>query len=512
MLQAKKRTLKIFNFTAQGDRQSSKVWNERLSFPLDLSRLREYYDFLFSSFGYFAYRWEDCRTVLLAAPESYSFYLTLSHPFLVKQSGGIGADMNIQTYFELKSLFTEHPLLIVGILLIVGYVMGKSATRIKLPEISGFILAGLLVNSFTTGIVTHEMNSLLHNITEIAIGFLALSIGSVFSVRKMRRIGKKVAGITIIHLIGTFLIVLSGCVFAQMLFPQLNIGYPYAILLAVIACATSPAAIIAEVHHLRAHGKFIDYLFGVVALGDAITVVIFGLAFTFVINIIGGVGTYSLIQQSIMEIVYSFICGVVCALPLSATIRQKRNSNEITILTTGFIFITTGISVVMHLSPLLVNMSMGAALVNLSNKNTKIFRSVEPLTPPIYALFFVIAGLEIDPRIFINRTPMVIALFYIVLRILSKHWSMKLGCKISDVDNRIGRNLGLCMLSKGGIALGFVLLIQTSPPLESLRQNTEISTIMTTLVNIVLISIFINELTSPFFLRRAVIRGNNMEV
>ncbi|MFW6367274.1 MAG: cation:proton antiporter [bacterium] len=420
--------------------------------------------------------------------------------------------MVMETLLELKTLFTEHPLFLVGFLLLFGYLAGKAASRIHLPEISGFILAGLLVNSFTTGIVTHEMNRSLHVITEVAIGFLALTIGSEFSVRKMRRIGKEVLTIALVHLCGTFVVVLAGCMALNAAFPAFNIGYPYAILLAVIACATSPAVIVAEVHHLRAQGRFVDYLFGVVALGDAITVVIFGLAFTFVINILGAVESFSLISQSILEIVYSIVCGAVFAFPLSAAIRRMHNSNEIMIVTIGFICVTTGFSIVLHLSPLLVNMTMGAAMINFSSRNQRIFYSIEPLTPPIYALFFVIAGLEIDPRIFISGMPMLIAILYILLRIAGKQLSTKLGCALCNLNSRIGNNLGLCMLSKGGIALGFVLLIQTSPALEALRQDQQISAIMSDMVNIVLISIFVNEVISPFFLRHAVIQGNEMEV
>ena len=415
------------------------------------------------------------------------------------------------TLLEVKRLFTAHPLFLLGLLLLVGYGMGKLALRVRLPEITGFILAGLLVSPFTTGIVRAEMNPMLHMVTEVAIGFLALTIGSEFSVPKLRRMGRAVAKITVVVVAGTFGLVLLGCLILDPLFPSVPLGHPYAMLLAVIACATSPAIIVAEVHHLRAHGRFIDYLFGVVALTDAITVVLFGLALTLFVNLFDTTGGYSLLGRSLAEVVYSVVAGLLCAVPFSIMVRRIRSANEVMIVTIGFVFILTGAAIALHLSPLLMNMALGAAMVNLATGNHRIFRALEPFTPPIYALFFVIAGLEIDPYVFWSGPVMVAAGGYILIRGGAKYLTTRLGCHWCATGPAIERHLGLCMFAKGGIALGFVLLIQTSPVMDGLRDHPEIYGNLTTLVNMVLISIFVNELVSPIFLRYAVVRGNEME-
>ncbi len=417
----------------------------------------------------------------------------------------------MDTLLEIKRLFTDHPLFLLGLLLLVGYGVGKLALRIRLPEITGFIFAGMLVSPYTTGVVSLEMNEILHVITEVAIGFLALTIGVEFSARKLRRIGRDIATITAVSLIGTFLLVLAGCLFLDRLLPSIHIGHPYAILLAVIACATSPAIIVAEVHHLRAHGRFIDYLFGVVALTDAVTVVLFGLAFTLVVNILGDIGSYVLLAQSVREIVFSVAGGVVCAVPLTMILRQGGNRNELMLITIGYVFVVTGAAIALHLSPLLVNMAMGTALVNFSHRNQLLFQAIEPFTPPIYALFFVIAGLEINPRVFTSGPAIIAGVVYILLRGFGKYGTTYLGCRLSQTTLPVRRHLGLCMFSKGGIALGFVLLIQTAPALESLRESPFIYANLNMLINIVLMSIFINELLSPIFIRYAVVRGNEME-
>lgn len=419
----------------------------------------------------------------------------------------------MDAFLELKSVFTDHPLFLLGLLLLVGYGVGKLALWVRLPEITGFILAGLLVSPFTTGVVTHDIHEWLHVVTEVAIGFLALTIGSEFSVGKLRRIGRNIAAITTMTLLGTFAVTLVGCLILDRMFVTIDLGAPYALLLAVIACATSPAMIVAEIHHLRAHGKFVDYLFGVVALTDAITVAVFGLAFTLVINLLGDQGSISLLGISLIEIVSSIVGGALAALPLAWILRRNIQRNELMIITMGYIFVLTGAAIALHLSPLLVNMAAGATLVNITPMNQRIFRSIEPLTPPIYALFFVIAGLEIDPRVFVAGPVLAAGGAYILLRGISKYATTYWSCRHRGIEEPITRYMGLCTFSQGGIALGFVLLIQTSPALEALSQTAPlVHQNFHLLVNIVLMSIFVNEVVSPIFLRYAVVRGNEMEL
>jgi Kef-type K+ transport system membrane component KefB len=356
------------------------------------------------------------------------------------------------------------------------------------------------------------MNESLHIVTEVAIGLLALSIGGEFSVRKIRRIGRKVAVITIVHILLTILLVTLGCMLLDLALAEFEMGFPYALLLGVIACAVSPAIIIAEVHHMRAHGPFVDYLYGMVALGDAITAVVFGFVFTLVTNILDPrIGMSFMLGRSLREIGLSVVCGFVCALLLGLLTRRLRNPDELLIVLVGVVFAVTGISVVLHFSPLLVHMTMGVTLTNLSSRSHSLLRPLERLTPPIYALFFVLAGLELDPSI-VTRLPILgVGGFYVLLRAVSKRVGTEAGCRCAGVEPRIAKNLGYCTLAQGGVALGFVLLIQTSPALAALRTDQAIYRIFSQLVGVIMLSIFVNEMASPFFLRAALVRGNEME-
>ncbi len=413
---------------------------------------------------------------------------------------------------ELSALYVAHPLFLVGLLLIAGYFLGRLFGIMKLPEISGFILAGLLVNILSGGHIHHKLNDSLHVVTETAIGLLALSVGAEFSARKLKRIGRDIFVISLSCLTGTFFAIYFACIGLAWLFPGVPIGHPYAILLAVIGCATAPAIIVAEVHHLRAHGRFIDYLFGTVAFSDAFCVLMFGLAFPIVMNALHAESaTLYSISASLREIGLSVLAGAAAGVILHLLTRKIRNPGEYLIVTIGVVFVMTGIVILLHLSPLLANMVLGAVLINLSSGNRRLFKQIEPLTPPLYALFFVIAGIEINPSVFLQKTVLFASLFYVAIRAVGRCAGSYAGGLACELPSSIRRNLGLCMLSQGGIALGFVLLIQTSPLISNIPETDPLFGIFPQLVNIILASIFINEIASPFLLKSAIIRGNEME-
>ena len=153
---------------------------------------------------------------------------------------------------------------------------------------------------------------------------------------------------------------------------------------------------------MKARGKFVDYLYGIVALDDAGTVILFSIAFAISTSMISGAElniNHSLIH-AFKEIMYSLIIGIIGGVAIHFSTIRKRNMNEVKILALGFIFMTTSISISLHLSPLISNMALGMFLVNMNKKNVRILFSLEPLTPPLYAVFFAIAGTELNLKIF----------------------------------------------------------------------------------------------------------------
>ncbi len=390
-----------------------------------------------------------------------------------------------------------------GLLLVVGYLIGKLAAKCKLPEITGYILAGLLVGESVTGVFPKEMNHSFAIITETALGLIALAIGVEFSASKLKRIGRATVVINLVQVLTTLL-----AVFTTMWL--MGMDAPFALLLGAVATATAPAASLAIAHAMRARGKFIDYIHSVIALGDAACLLLFGLILSFTGKLLGtSTNGNSDVFYALREVVISLVLGLVGAVVLHQFTRSKKSQNELLILTLGVVFMTTATAIIFHLSPLLSNMTMGCVLINLSARNHRLFRILEPLTPPLYALFFVIAGTELNLEVFTRREVAIMGGAYILVRGLGKYVGAWLGCKLGRIGEPIRSNLGWCMLPQAGVALGLVLLIQTSPVMQRLSENQ--TQIMNDMVNIVLMSVFVNELIGPPLLKMAIIRGNQSD-
>lgn len=412
----------------------------------------------------------------------------------------------LTSLFEFKHILSGHPMFAAGILLMMGHFLGKLASRAGLPEITGYIVAGLLMGEAVTGIFPSHMGESFKIVTEVALSLIALTIGGEFSRVKLVRMGKAAVIITAAQLLLTFGAVAAGlCLFGMEL--------PFALLLAAIASATAPAATVAIVQSLRAHGRFVDYLYGTVALDDAGCVVIFGVTFAIVSGLLGAsaraVSGVALVGEALLEVFISIAIGVVSGLCLHLLVRRKSNANEILVVSLGVIFLTTALAIVFHLSPLLTNMAAGCTLINVSARNHRVFRILEPLSPPVYALFFVIAGTELNPRIVMQEEILRLGLVYLAFRAAGKYGGVYLGCVLSKVSARVRNYLGLCMLPQAGVAIGLVLLIQASPITAALAPEHLKS--LDAMVNIVLLSVFVNELLGPPISRFAVIKGNDME-
>ena len=410
----------------------------------------------------------------------------------------------LQHLVSMRDLMSHHPLFSVGILLVVGFFIGRLAGRVNLPEITGFIVAGLIMGEAVTGIVPAHMNESLKIVTEVALGLIALTIGSEFYIVKLRKLGKAIILITFIQLLVTFGVVAA----ALFLF---GLAPPYALLLGAVASATAPAATVAIVQSLRARGLFIDYLYGVVALDDVGCVLLFGVIFAVVSGNLGG-GTSSGFHQvthALLEIGASVIIGIVSGFLIHLATFKRKNSNEIMIVTLGILFVFTAVAIVFNLSPLLMNMMAGAVIINLSPKNHRLFRILEPLTPPIYALFFVLAGLELQPAVIFKGEVLLLGSVYIIARAVGKYGGVFAGGLATKTEGRIRNYLGFCMLPQAGVAIGLILLIQVSPVVAALPGNARL--IIDNMVNIVLLSVFINELIGPPLSKFAILRGNEME-
>ena len=276
----------------------------------------------------------------------------------------------LDALLHFKVVIAEHAILSVGLLLAAGYILGKLFERIRLPSITGYILAGLLMGESVSGIITHEMSGNLHILTEIALGIIALTIGGEFSLDKIKRTGVKIITITVFEAIGAFVVVTFVLTIA-------GFGIFYALLLGTIASATAPAATVIIVRELRARGEFIDYLYGVVAFDDAISVILLSIVFSlitpFLTSIVMQGAALRGVMHAFLEIILSAFLGFAGGYILSFTTRKKYKVNEILLIAVSTLFIVIALSMAFRLSLLIASMVMGATLINLSSKNRRIF-------------------------------------------------------------------------------------------------------------------------------------------
>ena len=179
------------------------------------------------------------------------------------------------------------------------------------------------------------------------------------------------------------------------------------------------------------------------------------------------------------------------------------------ILTLGFLFLSTTTALLFDFSPLLVNMAAGAALTNMSPRSSRIFRTLEPFTPPVYAIFFVIAGTKLNPSLLFGPEILLFGLVFVVARWIGKYSGAYFGSRLTGASPAIRRYLGLGLFAQAGIALGLVVLLQTAPELHGLENLP--AGVVETSINIVLFSVFVNEITGPPIAKFAIQRALTVE-
>ncbi len=400
----------------------------------------------------------------------------------------------------IEQYFAHHIIFSAGLLLIVGYIFGQLADKIKLPTITGYILAGVVIGSSGLKMIRHENMEMLYILSEITLSFIAVIIGGEFSFYKLKIYGKKILILTLSQMFLTFFLVSYGL---------LAIGFSnyVAFVLGAISAATAPAATVVIVEKLKARGKFVDYLYGIVALDDAGTVILFSIAFAISGSMMGDVQvniSHSIIH-AFKEIFISIIIGAISGLIIHYVTIKKHNLNEIKIISLGMIFITTSIAISLHLSPLIANMTLGMMIINMNKKNARILFSFQPMTPPLYAIFFAIAGAELDIAVFKNPVILLAGFVFIILRFIGKYFGIYISGTAMKIDKDVRKYLGLSLLPQAGVAIGLMLFVQASPIV--LQASIEIQNEITQMTNIILMSVFVNEIIGPPLSKFAILKN-----
>lgn len=402
----------------------------------------------------------------------------------------------------LLDVFHRSPVLSLGLLLLCGYLLGKLCERIRLPAITGYILAGLLLGQSVAEVIDESARHSMGSVTQVALGVIALTIGGEFSFFKLKQTGVKILILTLFEALFAFAAVSGFLTLA-------GLESPVALLLGSIAAATAPAATVVIVRELRARGPFIDYLYGIVAFDDAVSVILFGVVFAVAAPLLTGAavagGILGSVLNAFLELVMAVVLGFIGGLLVHLLTAKKHRINEIMLIVVALLFLVTALASALRISLLIADMAMGCTLVNLSGRNRRIFDIIEPLTPPIFALFFILAGTELDVAVFSKGFVVLIGLLYLVSRFAGKVAGIQAAGLLTKTPARIRNYLGFCLFPQAGVAIGLALFIRTSPAI--LNAEAHVQEMLSVGVNIVLLSVFVNELVGPILSRFGIKKG-----
>jgi Kef-type K+ transport system membrane component KefB len=391
-----------------------------------------------------------------------------------------------------------HPVFGLGILLAGSWFLGRQAERLGVPSVTGFIIAGIILGPRVSGMVHSDLYMRMETVTQIAVAMIAVVIGSEFNLARMKRIRRAMATITVMQLGATFLLV-SIALFASGLLPL-----SVALLLGAIATSTSPTSTVTIARGLKARGSFIDHLYGAIPLDDAGCLFLFALVAAFSGGFLMPVD--SSVPQSILFFLREAVGSMLLGLATGAAIRKStpaaEGPNSVYIVSLGLICLMTALASSFELSPLLSGMAAGAVIANSPGKGRHVIDSLDRLSPPLYAVFFAIAGSELDFSVFGQGSVLLLGIIYILTRAAGKYGGVWLGAVLSRSGRNVRNYLGLAMMPHSGVTIGLLLYIQAQ------AVNPGAAGFPPVMVNIVLMGVFVNELAGPLLSRYAIMKGS----
>jgi len=384
----------------------------------------------------------------------------------------------------------------IACLLGLGLVAAYGARRLRLPAVTGYIAAGLVLGPAGLGLLEAEVvGGRLEHFVQIALMLIAFGIGEHLELRRLRPVLGRLVFLGGGEGCACFVAVAGGVLALTALRPVPGVGFSAAFLLAAISIATAPASVLHVTRELKAAGPLTDLLLQGVAANNALAIACFGLVFALSQKSAGaGAGFAALAAGGFAGIALSLSLGLCTGLLLDFCAHRFGDRGEM--LTAGLaLLLLCGESArLLGLSPLLAGMAAGFVVVNRDRRDVRLFRAINAFEPPITVLFFILAGAHLDRRMLLAAGWLGIG--YFVLRAIGKVAGIWLGGRLGGAPDVVGRYLGLAMLPQAGVAIGLVVLLQGEAP-----------ALASVVTPVVLTGVFLAELIGPVFTRLAIIRA-----
>ena len=407
-------------------------------------------------------------------------------------------------------------LLSLSVSLFIGLMLSRLAKLAKLPAVTAYLVAGILVGPYVLGAFGIEglgftsMDN-IHTyslLSDVALGFIAFSIGNEFRLSQLKKTGKQATVIGIFQAVFTTLLVDAILIGVHFLMPD-KLSLPAAIVLGAVASATAPAATLMVVRQYKAKGPLTDLLLPIVALDDAVGLVLFAVSFGIAkaMTSTAGISVISVLVEPILEVVCSLLLGLIMGLLFSFFekffhSRSKRLSMSVT-----FVFLTVALSMLdftvfgVHIafSSLLVCMMLGTIFCNVCDFSEELMDRVDRWTAPLFILFFVISGAELELSVFTDIAIVVIGLIYILARSAGKYFGANISARAVKCEPNIVKYLGITLLPQAGVALGMAIKAQTLGPDGMI------------VANITLFAVLVYELVGPMLTKISLLKAGEIK-
>ncbi|MBO4462488.1 MAG: cation:proton antiporter [Lachnospiraceae bacterium] len=394
-----------------------------------------------------------------------------------------------------------------------GLLMSRLAKKVHLPAVTAYLIAGLLLGPFFIGrfgisgigFATLEEVANLKIVSQVALGFIAFAIGNEFRLSSLKLMGKQAVTVGILQAVITTIIVDAALLVVHFIDPAL-ISVSSAITLGAIAAATAPAATLMVVRQYKANGPLTKLLLMVVAIDDAVGLVLFSVSFGIARALEqGSISIVSVAVEPIVEIVLSLVLGTIAGMVLNQLERFFHSNSKRISLSVAFVLLTVGISslefnvfgVKFGFSLLLVCMMMGTVFCNIAETSEELMDKVDGWTAPVNVLFFVLSGAELDLSILGNVLVLLLGIVYIVFRSLGKISGSWISCKMTHCSEHITKYIGITLLPQAGVALGMAITAATLSDGPIIR-------------NVVLFSVLVYELVGPTLTKMSLMKAGEI--
>ena len=412
---------------------------------------------------------------------------------------------------------TAPVLITLSVALLAGLLLSRLAKLFQLPAVTAYLIAGILVGPFVLGRIGIEgigftsLESVEHFdiLCDLALGFIAFAIGNEFRVSQLKKIGKKATVIGVLQAVVTTLLVDAVLIGLSFILPEGVLPRPVAIVLGAVAAATAPAATLMVVKQYKAKGPLTDILLPVVALDDAVGLVLFAISFGVARSLgAGNVNILSVVLEPILEVVLSLVLGAVLGYLFHLAERFFHSRSKRMAVSVTFVMFAVAISSLddLHIgdvhiafSPLLTCMMLGTVFCNVCDFSEELMDRVDRWTAPLFILFFVLSGAELDFDVFTNGWVILVGVVYILSRSLGKYAGAFGSAKLTKCEPNIVKYLGITLLPQAGVALGMASKVSSSG-----IPGAEI------VVNITLFAVLVYEICGPFLTKVSLLKAGEI--